>query len=267
MNSKIIKQAKRVALSAVAEAGLELKKIYNRPSRINSGLKSKHQIVTRADKLAEKIIFKHLRKSFFDHSILSEEAGLVKKAADYLWIVDPLDGTTNFVMKNPLFSTTLAMVYKNEVVISVIYAPVLAELYVAIKGQGAFYNHHRLRVSGTRDPKRGFHTYCYGTSQDKFPSQAIDYYQKMFMSGHEIRQLGAATLEFARVARGIADSIVIPGANSWDVAAGALLVREAGGRVTDFKNQPWNLTGSDIIATNGLIHNRLLRLLNEQRKR
>jgi myo-inositol-1(or 4)-monophosphatase len=266
MKQKIITQAKKIALLAVKEAGHELSKLYQRPGRINVGLKSKHQIVTIADKLAEKLIISRIRKNFYNHSILSEEIGAINKGKDYLWIIDPLDGTTNFVMKNPIFSTTLALVYKQQVVLGVIYAPILNELYVTVLGQGAYYNQKKIKVSNVKIIKNGFHTYCYGSSNEKFPQQAINYYQTMFRQGNEIRQLGAATLEFARVARGVTESIIIPGANAWDVAAGALLVREAGGKVTDFKNKTWRLSSSDIIATNGLVHTSLLRIINGQKK-
>ncbi len=265
MINNTIKQAKTLALLAVKQAGNELKNIYFKSERINTELKSKHQVVTVADKVAEKIIINKIRKNFPEHSILSEEIGSINPGKDYLWIIDPLDGTTNFVIKNPLFSTTLALVYKKQVVLGVIYAPVLAELYVAVKDQGAFYNQQPIKVSKVKKIDKGFHTYCYGSSQSKYSDQAISYYQTMFKQGNEIRQLGAATLEFARVARGITESIVIPGANAWDVAAGALLVKEAGGKVTDFANNNWNLTSTDIIATNKLVHASLLRIINDKK--
>lgn len=262
MNKKTFDQALLVALAGTRQAGQELKKLYYRPQRAKYTHKAKHQVVTAADKLAEKLILKRIRRTFPDHDILSEEAGSFDSTSkDYLWVVDPLDGTTNFTMKNPLFSTTVALVFKEQVVLGVIYAPVLNELYVTIRGQGATYNGKKMKVSEISETKAGFHTYCYGTKQVSSPSLAISYYRRMFMSGHEIRQLGAATLEFARVARGITESVVIPGANAWDVAAGALLVREAGGRVTDFNDQAWDIKSKDILATNGRLHGKLLKYL------
>ncbi len=265
MKEQIINQTKNLSLFAVKQAGKELKKIYLQFEKIDNTFKSKHQIVTKADKVAEKIIISKIRKKFYNHSILSEEVGKINSGKDFLWIIDPLDGTTNFVMKNPLFSTTVALVYKNQPILGVIYAPILDELYLTIFGQGAYFNNKKIRVSKVKKINKGFHTYCYGSSKSLYSQQAISYYQKMFNQGNEIRQLGAATLEFARVAWGITESIVIPGANFWDVAAGALLVREAGGKVTDFANKKWDLTSTDIIATNGLVHSTLLKVINEQR--
>lgn len=253
---------KKVAISSARQAGSELRKIFKTPGQIKFSLKAKHQVVTKADLLAEKIILKKIRKNFPDHDILSEESGSFNFASkDYLWIVDPLDGTTNFTIKNPIFSTAIALAFKGRIILGVIYAPVLDEFYWSVKGEGAWFNSKRLRVSKNKDIKKGFHTYCYGTSRDVYISKAISYYKKMFTAGHEIRQLGAATVEFARVAQGITDSIVIPGAHAWDVAAGALLVREAGGKVTDFKNKQWNIKSKDIIATNGKVHEKLLKYL------
>ncbi len=262
MNGSINKQAHNLAVQALKQAGYELKKIYNKTERINTGLKSKHQVVTKADRVAEKIIIDKIRKKFRNHSILSEEIGSINAGKDYLWIIDPLDGTTNFVMKNPLFATTVSLVYKNKTSFGLIYAPLLNEFYQALAGEGAYFNQHKIKVSNVKQTNKGFHTYCYGSAKSKFAKQALNYYQTMFNQGNEIRQLGAATLELARVARGITDSIVIPGANAWDVAAGALLVSEAGGRVTDFKNQRWQLGSGDIIASNGFIHSQLLKIIN-----
>lgn len=265
INKNIINQALKLAILASKQAGQKLKKIYLQSEKINTVLKSKHQVVTKADQVAENVIINKIKKKFPNHSILSEEMGAINSGKDYLWIIDPLDGTTNFVIKNPLFSTTLALVYKKQVVLGVIYAPILTEFYVTILGQGSFYNQKKIKVSKLKQINRGFHTYCYGSSKNKYSELAISYYQTMFKQGNEIRQLGSATLEFARVARGITESIVIPGANAWDVAAGSLLVKEAGGKVTDFTNNKWTLMSTDIIATNGLVHSSLLRIINDKK--
>lgn len=258
INNKI----KQVAQTAARDAGQKIKKIYNRPGKIKFTLKSKHQPVTQADKLADKMIIKKIRKNFPDHDILSEETGSLDFAShDYLWIIDPVDGTTNFTIKNPIFSVSIALAYRGEVIYGVIYAPVLDEFYVAEKGKGAWLNGKKIKVSSENNYLRSFHTYCYGSSKSIYGKQANTYQYKLFLKGCEIRQLGAATIEFARVAAGITESIVIPGAHSWDVAVGMLLVREAGGKVTDFKGKEWNLKSRDIIATNGKIHNTLLKYL------
>ncbi len=258
----ITKKIKQVAQIAAREAGKEIKKIYDRPGKIKFTLKSKHQVVTVADKLADKIIIKKIRKIFPDHDILSEETGSLDFASkDYLWIIDPVDGTTNFTIKNPLFSVSIALAYKGEVVYGVIYAPILEEFYIAEKGKGAWLNGKRIKVSSESNYLKAFHTYCYGSSKLFYGRQANIYHQKLFLAGCEIRQLGAATIEFARVAAGITESIVIPGAHSWDVAVGMLLVREAGGKVTDFKGKNWNLQSKNIMATNGKVHNKLLKYL------
>lgn len=259
----ILNKAQKIAILSALQAGKRLKNMFVTPGRIKFSLKSKHQVVTAADIMAEKIILHQIKKNFPTHDILSEEVGFIDfTSTDYLWIVDPLDGTTNFTMKNPIFSTAIALAYKGEVVLGVIFAPLLNELYVARRSQGAYLNGKKIKVSAVRDLTKGFHTYCYGTKKDVSGGTAVRYYRKMFMQGNEIRQLGAATIECARVAQGITESIVIPGVHAWDVAAGALLIREAGGKVTDFKNQPWTLQSKDIVATNDLVHKKLLHIIH-----
>ncbi|MBT4722821.1 inositol monophosphatase, partial [Candidatus Falkowbacteria bacterium] len=222
--------ALQLAKSTSKQAGKELKRLfYSR--QFTTQLKSKHEIVTTADKLAEKIIISGINEQFPDHAILAEESGRNKKKSDYLWIIDPLDGTTNFFMHNPLFSVSIGLAYKNEVVMGVVYIPILDELYYAEKGKGAFVDGKRIKVSKTSDIKDTFLTFCHGNKLTALNS-AINFYGKLKKTARDFRQLGSAAIECAYVARGITDAIVIPGVKSWDVAAGTILVREAGGKVS-----------------------------------
>ena len=250
---------KQIAIKVSKEAGKELKKLfYSR--RVKAVAKSKHEIVTTADLLAEKIIIKEIKKNFPDHQILSEESGLTKTTSDYLWIVDPLDGTTNFFMHNPIFSVAIALVYKKETILAVTYAPILDELYVAEKGKGATVNNKKIKAASRDKLSESYLTFCHG-NKDKNINKAIIIYKTLKKEGRDFRQLGSAAIELAYVARGITDCILIPGALSWDVAGGILMVREAGGKVTDFKNKKWTLDSKDMLASNGKIHNQLLKRL------
>src|SRR6056297_2515756 len=244
INNKI----KKVAKQATLEAGEELLKRYKKFNRKETELKSTHEILTKADLAAEKIILKHLKQNFPDHKILSEEAGETKNKSDYLWVVDPLDGTTNFSMHNPIWGVSIGLFYKNEVQLGLIYAPFLNELYIAEKGKGAKLNNKKIKVSNTKEGKV-IHAFCHSNKQ-KDIKKAISYYKKQKLSNLDCRQLGSASLELAYIACGRIESITIPGANSWDVAAGALLVKEAGGKVTNFNNKNWNLKSQDLIASN-----------------
>lgn len=251
---------KKIAVEAAKKAGKELLKEFNKFDRNTIKLKSKHEILTKADLIAEKIILKIIKNNFPDHAVLSEESGDNKKRSDYTWIVDPLDGTTNFSIHNPLWATSIGVAYKDEIVVGAVYAPYLDELFVASKGNGAYLNNKRAMATKMKSGKI-INTYCH-SNREKDIKKAIKYYQKQKMSGLDCRQLGSASIELGFVASGRTESIVIPGAHPWDVAAGVLLVKEAGGKVTDSDGSDWDLKSRDMIATNGKIHNQILKVFN-----
>ena len=228
--------------------------------RTNIELKSRTQIVTAIDKETEKMIIKSLRAHFPEHSFLGEESGKSrgkktthgKSIKNFLWIIDPIDGTTNFTIHNPLWSISVGLACEGKIICGLVYVPVLDEIYTAIYGQGAYLNGRRLRLNITPiKPGSGFtkfiHTFCHGErARDR--KIALNYYRQQKAAALDCRQLGSAAIELAYVAAGRVDSLVIPGAKSWDVAAGALIAREAGASVQDFTGQEWNLKSGDIIA-------------------
>lgn len=251
----------KTAVAAAQNAGKMLLKEYENFDRSQVSFKSAHEILTKADLKSEEAIIKEIQKSFPFHGLLSEEKGAINlKDKRFHWIIDPLDGTTNFSIRNPLWSISIAGVDpEGTIVLGLVYAPVLDEMYIAIKGQGAELNGKKIRVSETA--KGGeLHTFCHG-KKEKDIKKALEYYRKQKLGGFDCRQLGSAALELAYVAAGRIESITIPGANSWDVAAGALLAEEAGGIVTDFKGHDWNLKSPDILASNGKGHRQLLRVM------
>ena len=257
---------KQIAKEAALTAGAELYSRFQNFDRGTIELKSGHEILTQADLASEKKILSIIKKNFPEHKILSEEAGENKKESDYLWIVDPLDGTTNFSMHNPLFSVSIGVCYKNKVILGLVYAPFLNELYLAEKGKGAWVyspakteKGKKIKVSSIKKGKV-INAFCHGNTQ-KDIGRAVKYHQKQKLNNFDCRQLGSAAIELAYVACGRVESIVIPGAHPWDVAAGALLVREAGGKVTDAQGKQWNLESKDILASNGLVHSQILKAL------
>ncbi len=251
-----MQKIKKIAIEAAREAGAELLKRYYRFSRAEIKLKSHHEILTKADLAAEKIIISKIKKNFPDHDFISEEAGLLGVESSYQWIIDPLDGTTNFSMHNPIWAVSIGVAYRGKIIFGVIFAPFLDELYIAELGKGARLNNKKIRVSQIGQGKV-LNTFCH-SSQKKDIQKAVAYHRKQKLGGFDCRQLGSASLELSYVACGRIESIVIPGANSWDVAAGVLLVREAGGRVTDFTNKKWSLKSRDMMATNGVVHKQIL---------
>ncbi len=246
-----------LAKKTAKQAGQELKrKFLNRKFSIQN--KSKHEIVTGADKLAEKFIIKEIKRHFPDHAILAEESGSDHKKNDYLWIIDPLDGTTNFVMHNPLFSVSIALAYKNEIIMGVVYVPMLDEMYYAEKNKPAFVNSKKLQASKVNKIENAFLTFCHGSKISNI-KRAVKLYPKLKLKAKDFRQLGSAAIELSYVAAGYSESIIIPGANAWDVAAGAIIIKQAGGEVVDFQGKNWNLKSKDILATNGQLTNSLLK--------
>lgn len=249
---------KKYIIKLAKQAGIEILKHFNHDRIIR--IKKKSQIVTQADLIAEKIIITGLKKKFPNFGILSEEAGLNQKKSDYLWVVDPLDGTTNYSIGSPLFAVEISLFYKNQPILAVAYAPALKELYVASKNQGAFLNGKKMKVSKTKELEKSFLTFCHGSHKTDI-KRALKVYQRIKLISLDSRQLGAAAIELAFVACGRTDCIIIPGAHPWDVGAGVLIVKEAGGKVTDFQNQDWNLKSKDLVGSNGLIHNQLIKVL------
>ncbi len=256
-----IEKIKKVAIDAVFAAGTELAQRYDKYSRADFKLKSFHEIVTAADVASEKIILGAIKKNFPTHRILSEEAGANKKQSDFLWVVDPLDGTHNFSMHNPLWAVSVALFYDEEPVLGLIFAPLLGEFYFAETGGGAYVNGKQLKVSKI-DHDNAINTFCHGSKIADI-KKALKYCSYQKLNNFDARQLGSAALEMAYVASGRVESLFIPGVHAWDVAAGVLMVREAGGVVTDFKNKFWTTKSKDILASNGVIHANILQTIKK----
>ncbi|MDD3284975.1 MAG: inositol monophosphatase family protein [Patescibacteria group bacterium] len=248
---------KQTAIAAAQKSGKILIEKYKKFERADIKMKSAHEIVTANDILSEKIIISEIKKNFKDHAIFSEEAGKNNFKSDYLWIIDPIDGTTNFSMHNPLWSISIALAYKEEVILGIVYAPILGDLFYAEKGKGAYLNNKKIKVSNINSGKV-INTFCHGNKENDI-KRAIKYFTRQKLANFDCRQLGSAAIETSYVACGRIESIVIPGVNAYDVASGVIIVREAGGCVTDFKAKEWNLKSRDIIASNGKVHNDILK--------
>ncbi len=243
----------------IKKTGQSLLKFFNSGKTNHVKFKSKHEIATSADFLAEKIILKKLKELTPDWHIISEESGDNHKKSDYLWTVDPLDGTTNFYMGNPLWAVQMALVYKNEPVLAWIYAPAINEYYFAEKNKGAYLNNKKIRVS-SRPLTKALLTYCHGNTTADL-KKALKIYNYFKLNSFDIRQLGSAALEFGWVAKGRTDCYISPGARLWDVVPGALLVKEAKGKVYDFKGNSWNVRAKTVLASNGIIDKQILKFL------
>lgn len=255
-----------IVIKTVKQAGKIIQQHYKKQDAkiISKGILD---IVTSADKKVEDFYIKTFSKEFPEYNFLSEEVGLIKENhSNYLWVIDPLDGTKNFSFKNPIFATSVALLYlpdykinKNaEIVLGVTYAPVLNELYVAEKGKPFYLNNKSLKVSKKQHLEEAVNAFCHGSKKKDFVS-SIKMYKQLKTKSLAYRQLGAASVELGYVAAGRIESIAIPGINPWDAAAGVLMVRQAGGKVTDFEGREWNMTSKDMLASNGKIHEALLK--------
>ncbi len=244
-----------VATEAAKKAGAIIDGYFE--TGIAREVKDDKSFVTAADKEAEAAIISHIKKHFPDHSILSEESGAETQNSAYQWIIDPLDGTANFVNGIPLFAVSIAVLKDGVPVAGVIYQPVGDSLYTAEKGKGTFWNGKNVRVSDG-DTEHAVITFSPGK---KAKNQLNTLFSKAEGFVKSKRYLGCAALDLAYVARGGTEGVFFLGLNKWDYAAGVLLVTEAGGMITDCFGKPWVFGASDyFIASNGNIHDALLKL-------
>ena len=221
-----------------------------------------HNLVTTYDYLAEKNIIDIILKAYPFHSIISEEKGLLdNQDKDFLWIVDPLDGTVNFAHQIPLFCVSIALQVQKKVVLGVVYNPICNELFVAQKGKGAFLNGTQIKVSNVKKIKGGFFSTGFPYDMNK-KNDFINDFIKVAKLGLSIRKYGTAVLSLAYVAMGRIDLFFESSLKIWDCASGMLLVNEAQGQVTDWQGKDFRLQENNkLIASNKFLHNQFLNLL------
>lgn len=253
---------KQLAIFTARKAGQYLLKEFKKLHLSKIKAKDKHEVVTPFDLKSEKIILNLIQKKFPEHSVMTEERGKIIKKSPFIWVVDPLDGTTNFAMKNPIWSVAISLWKEGKPIFGVIFAPAMSELYTAEVGKGAYLNNQRIKVSNKTKIPESLLTFCHG-HHEKSIKKTIKLYQKFKLAARDLRQLGSAAVEMSFVAAGRTESIMIPGAHPWDVGAGTIIVREAGGRVTDLSGKDWHLGSRDMVASNGLIHKKLLKEINK----
>jgi myo-inositol-1(or 4)-monophosphatase len=250
------------AIDLARRAGALLVTYFER--RRDVALKSPFDMVTDADHASEELIVSSIVQQFPGHAILAEEGGgSAPRDSAYTWLIDPLDGTTNYVHGFPAFSVSLALLKEGEALLGVIYDPTRDELFSAERGQGARCNGRRIRVSSTSALNSalistGF-PYDYATNQDNNARE----FSALQARVQGVRRAGSATLDLAYVAHGRLDAHWELRLGPWDMAAGGLLVSEAGGRLSDWRGGPWNPWTDRLVASNGLIHEELIQALSK----
>ncbi|EFB42053.1 MULTISPECIES: inositol monophosphatase family protein [Parachlamydia] len=257
-NLTLLQAYLKTATSAATSGGKILKKYWKNVKQIEDK-STAGDLVTEADKESEKIILQMITEAYPDHAILAEESSEkhLSSSSDFLWVIDPLDGTVNYAHQNPMVAISIALLYQNKVVVGVVFNPFYQELFQAIKGMGATLNGEKITVSQTRALDKSL--LATGFAYDRRTTTDTNYPEFCHLTNltHGVRRFGAASLDLAFVAAGRFDGYWERGLKPWDMAAGALLVQEAGGKISAYNETPFDLQSGKILATNGMLHHAL----------
>ena len=246
------------------KAGLLLKSKFNQKHDIT--YKGDINIVTEADKMSEDLIIAEIIRVFPNHGILSEESPSIAGSADARWIIDPLDGTTNYAHAFPVFCVSIALEIEDSVALGVIYDPIRDELFTATRDNGAFLNGSKIKVSAINNLTRSLLATGFPYDIRDSRENNLDYFNAMAIKVQAIRRAGAAALDLAYIAAGRFDGFWELKLKPWDTAAGSLIVQEAGGSISDMTGNNWNISSPGMIASNGLIHQQMLDILKKTRR-
>ncbi len=218
--------------------------------------------MTEADRASERLIVERLQTHFPSHAIVAEEGGGHESSSGYRWYVDPLDGTTNFAHSFPVFNVTMALEASGELIAGVIFDPIKNELFTAERGAGSYLNNRRIRVSQTKKLQDALVATGF-PSRKRHLNINIHFYHQLGMQTHGVRRCGSAAIDLAYVACGRLDAFWEFGLNPWDMAAGLLLIEEAGGKYSGMHGEPHRLDGADVVGDNGLIHDEIVGVFEE----
>ena len=252
------------AIQTARDAGAILADRLGRALQVSN--KGEIDLVTEADLASEKLIIERIKSHYPRHAILAEESGatdgieLTPGKSEWKWIIDPLDGTTNYAHGYPCFCVSIALERNGAIEVGVIYDPTRDEMFAAERGQGATLNSRRLRVSTVAELNDAMLCTGFPYNVRERPNFARDF-SNFTMEAQAVRRDGSAAIDLAYIACGRFDGFWEDGLNAWDVAAGVLLIEEAGGRVTDFTGGALNIYTPRVLASNGLVHNAMMRVL------
>jgi myo-inositol-1(or 4)-monophosphatase len=225
-----------------------------------------NNLVTEVDKQAEAAIIGIIHRHFPDHTILSEEAGLLEQHSDYVWFVDPIDGTVNFAHGIPICCVSIALRHKKDLLIGSIYNPMMNELFFAERGRGATLNGDPIHVSQKTDFSRACLVTGFPYRMPEYGDHPVKVFERAIMRGLPVRRLGSAAIDLAWVACGRFDGFWEYNLSPWDIAAGYLIVEEAGGKISNFEGRPYDVFDKETLATNGHLHEPLMRMIRNVEK-
>ncbi|MCL5965609.1 MAG: inositol monophosphatase [Deltaproteobacteria bacterium] len=255
----------RFAEETARGAGEILRRNYGRKQEVH--YKGEINLVTEVDRESEAYIMRRIRSAFPGHGILSEESPEVASKSAYRWIVDPLDGTTNYAHNYPCFCVSIALEEQGKLLAGAVYDPLLDEMYTAGAGRGAFRNGEPIAVSATEDLRRSLLATGFSYDVKTGADDNFDYFREFVFAGQAIRRDGAAALDLCYLACGRFDGFWELALKAWDTAAGSLILAEAGGTATRFDGSPYDFLHPHIVASNGKIHAQMLEVIRRAKRK
>jgi myo-inositol-1(or 4)-monophosphatase len=254
---------KSTLLEAVQSAADEVRRFIDLDFKI-SNKEGVNNLVTEVDHASEKIIIDIIKKNFPSHYILTEESGEIYQDSQYKWIIDPIDGTVNFAHRIPICCISIGVEHNGKMILGAVYNPFMNEMFFAERGIGATLNDRPISVSNKEKVENSCLVTGFPYTYLDMPNGPLDVFDRLIRRGIPVRRLGSAAIDLCWVACGRFDGFYEHKLNAWDSAAGFLLVEEAGGRVTDLKGNPYSPYEPGIVATNGIIHDELLKWVNNE---
>lgn len=251
---------KNTLIKASLEAGKILKENFEGNFKISSK-DVVSNLVTEIDKKSEDRIIEIIKSDFPGHDIISEEAGSLYQESEFKWIIDPIDGTVNFAHSIPLTCVSIALEKNGEVILGAVFNPISGEFFFSEKGNGAYLNETAISVSKNGDFGKSLLVTGFPYDSSSYKPDPVSVFKKFIMLDIPIRRLGSAALDLCWTACGRFEGFWEYNLNAWDVAAGYLILTEAGGKVTNFKGEKFSVYGKQILATNGLIHDNMLEVI------
>jgi len=263
MNANLLNEFLKTAVTAARLSGDIILRNLGQLSTADIQTKQAFDFVTRVDRWSEAVIMQMIREKFPHHLFLSEETLQQEADGDYRWIIDPLDGTTNYIHSYPMFSVSIALEYQNEIILGVVFDPLRDELFHAIKGGGSFLNNRRISVSDITLAEKSLIATGFPFRKKEMIALYLDAFRKIFENVSDIRRAGSAAIDLAYIAGGRVEGFFELNLSPWDIAAGSLLITEAGGRITDFAGGEQYLVTGNIVAGNTNIHSEILKIIRQ----
>ena len=257
---------KTTLLNATEAGAVELRRYFNHADLKISNKEGVNNWVTEADHAAEKAIMDAIAAVYPDHFILSEETGEIKTDSEYKWIIDPIDGTINFASGIPICAVSIGLEKNGEMIMGAVYNPFINEFFFAEKGMGATLNNNKISVTQKKEVLHSCLVTGFPYSYLDEPNGPLQVFERFIRKGVPVRRLGSAAIDMCWVAAGRFEGFYEHKLSAWDVAAGFLIVQEAGGKVTDMTGNPYSPYHHQIVATNGLIHEELLEVINNKKQ-